>query len=59
MRLTSSGKPSVKALVRYPDALQALDKDPQWTESLGSAFNSNPKGVSDAIQELRSRDCRQ
>ncbi len=48
-------EPSVKALVRYPDALQALNKDPQWTESLGAAFNNDPKGVSDAIQELRSR----
>lgn len=48
-------EPSVKALVRYPDALQTLDKDPQWTESLGAAYNANPKEVSNAIQELRSR----
>jgi hypothetical protein len=44
---------SVKAMVHYPDALQVLNNDPQWTASLGSAFNSEPQAVMAAIQDMR------
>ncbi len=47
--------PNVKALVHYPAALQTLDKDPQWAQSLGSAFDSQPADVMAAIQDMRAQ----
>ncbi len=37
-----------------PTALEVLDKDPQWTDSLGSAFANQPANVTAAVQDLRS-----
>jgi uncharacterized membrane protein YgcG len=48
-------EPAVKALVRYPTVLTQLNSDAQWTQSLGSAFSSDPAGVSNAIQGMRAR----
>jgi hypothetical protein len=47
--------PAVKAVVRYPAALNQLTGDPQWTESLGSAFANQPGDVMAAIQDLRAQ----
>jgi hypothetical protein len=47
--------PSVKTLVHYPDALAQLDKDPDWTQSLGSAYANEPGDVMAAVQDLRSQ----
>jgi hypothetical protein len=46
---------SVKALTRYPGLLQWLSQNLDWTTQLGDAFLSEPAGVMDAIQQLRSR----
>jgi hypothetical protein len=47
--------PSVKALLHYPTVLNQMTADPRWTESLGSAFASEPAAVTRTIQEMRSR----
>jgi hypothetical protein len=47
--------PNMKAMAHYPEALKVLNDDPQWTQSLGSAFNSDPKGVMAAIQDMRAQ----
>jgi len=46
--------PSVQALVAFPDVMNMLTRDIQWTTDLGNAFLSNQPGVMDAIQQLRA-----
>jgi hypothetical protein len=46
---------SVKAIVHYPTVLTQLTNDIQWTQSLGSAFSSQPADVMAAIQSLRAQ----
>jgi len=46
--------PSVQALVAFPDVMNMLTRDIQWTTDLGNAFLSNQAGVMDAIQQLRA-----
>ncbi len=46
--------PSVQALVAFPDVVNMLTRDIQWTTDLGNAFLSNQAGVMDAIQQLRA-----
>ena len=46
--------PSVQALVAFPDVMNMLTRDLQWTTDLGNAFLSNQAGVMDAIQQLRA-----
>jgi hypothetical protein len=52
---TQPWDPSVKALLHYPTILTQMNSDPRWTESLGSAFASEPASVTKAIQEMRAR----
>ncbi len=47
--------PSVKALVPFPQVLNLLDNDLDWTEQLGNAFLAQQADVMDAIQRLRAR----
>lgn len=47
--------PSVQALVHYPSVLQYMAANPEWTESLGSAFASEQPQVMEAIQALRAK----
>ena len=47
--------PEVKAIVRYPTVVQTLNGDPQWTQSLGSAFTTNQQEVWVAVQDLRQQ----
>jgi hypothetical protein len=47
--------PSVKAIVHYPTVLAQLTRDMPWTQSLGSAFTSQPADVMAAIQQLRAQ----
>jgi hypothetical protein len=47
-------EPSVKAMVHYPTVLAQLTGDIQWTQSLGSAFTSQPADVMAAIQSMRA-----
>jgi len=47
--------PSIKALVHDPDALAQLDHDPDWAQSLGSAYTNDRPDVMAAVQDLRTR----
>jgi len=44
---------SVRAVARYPEALDLLARDIAWTEALGIAYINQPDDVSDAIQRWR------
>ena len=46
---------SVKAMTAYPDLLQRLTADMNWTTKLGSAYSSQPSDVMSAIQRMRSQ----
>jgi hypothetical protein len=48
-------EPSVKAVVHYPTVLTQLTGDMQWTQSLGSAYASQPADVMAAIQQMRAQ----
>src|SRR3954471_4847574 len=48
-------RPSVKALVAYPDLLQRMAESPQWTSDLGNAWISQQPQVMATIQTLRQR----
>ena len=45
--------PSVQALARYPNVLQWMDQNLDWTTELGQAFLYQQQDVMDSIQELR------
>jgi hypothetical protein len=47
--------PSVQALVAFPDVLQTLNRDVQWTTDLGNAFLAQQKDVMAAVQRMRTR----
>jgi hypothetical protein len=47
--------PSVKALVAFPDILNRMSDDVDWTQKLGDAFLSNETKVMDTIQSLRKK----
>jgi len=46
--------PSVQALVAFPDVLNRLTSDIQWTTALGNTFLAEQAAVMDAIQQLRA-----
>jgi Protein of unknown function (DUF3300) len=52
---TKDWDPSVKALVAFPDILQRMSDDVDWTQKLGDAFLSNEPKVMDTIQNLRKK----
>lgn len=45
--------PSIKSLAHYPTVLAYMAGEPQWMQSLGSAFSDNQANVFEAIQDLR------
>jgi hypothetical protein len=45
--------PSVKGLAHYPDVLNWMNANPEWTSTLGAAFASQPTDVMQSIQQLR------
>ena len=47
--------PSVKALVAFPEVLDRMVEDPDWTEDLGLAFLEQEADVMDRVQYLRDR----
>lgn len=47
--------PSVKSLVNFPDVLDRMDENLQWTQKLGDAFLAQQKEVMDTIQMLRRK----
>ena len=48
-------RPSVKALVAYPDLLQRMADSPQWTYDLGNTWLAQQPQVMATIQALRQR----
>jgi hypothetical protein len=46
--------PSVQTLVAFPDVMNLLTRDMQWTTDLGNAFLAQQADVMDAIQRLRA-----
>ena len=49
-----SWDPSVQALVAFPDVLNRLNEDVDWTRDLGNAFLSQEADVMAAVQRLRA-----
>ena len=47
--------PSVKALTAFPQVLDMMNKDLQWTTALGNAYYNQPQDVMQTIQVLRQR----
>lgn len=47
--------PSVQSLLAFPNVLQQMDTDLDWTERLGDAFLGQQEQVMDTVQALRSR----
>jgi len=45
---------SVKSLTHYPQVLEWMDQNIDWTRAVGSAFISQQKDVMESIQHLRS-----
>jgi Protein of unknown function (DUF3300) len=50
-----SWDPSVKSLVAFPQILEAMNDDMEWTERIGDAFLAQQNAVMDSIQRLRQR----
>lgn len=47
--------PSIQALVVFPDVLNRLNSDIQWTTNLGNAFLAQQQEVMAAVQQLRQK----
>ncbi len=47
--------PSVKALTAYPDVLDMMNHNLEWTSALGNAYYNQPQDVMQTIQVLRER----
>lgn len=47
--------PSVRALAAFPDILQRMSDDLEWTQRLGEIFLVDESMVMDAIQDLREK----
>ncbi len=50
-----SWDPSVKALAAFPSVLANMDKNLEWTTSLGNAYYNQPQDVMNAVQALRQQ----
>jgi hypothetical protein len=46
---------SVKSLTYYPDVLQWMDENLEWTKQVGEAFLEQPAEVMQAVQRLRAQ----
>ena len=51
----SGWDPSVKALTAFPDVLDMLNHDLEWTTNLGNAYYNQPQDVMQTVQVLRQR----
>src|SRR5881396_4346911 len=47
--------PSIQAMVEFPDVVQRLAGNIQWTTDLGNAFLAQQSDVMDAVQRLRAK----
>ncbi len=45
--------PPIRALVNFPDTLDMMCREMDWTTQLGEAFTADQAGVLDAVQRLR------
>src|SRR6266496_2954206 len=50
-----SWDPSVQGLVEYPDVVQRMAGNIQWTTDLGNAFLAQQSDVMDAVQRMRAK----
>ncbi len=50
-----SWDPSVKAMLAFPQILDRMDQDLEWTRRLGDAFLAQQEQVMDTVQSLRKR----
>ena len=51
----TSWDPSVKALTAFPDVLDMLNRNLDWTTALGNAYYNQPGDVMQTVQVLRQR----
>jgi Protein of unknown function (DUF3300) len=51
----TSWDPSIKALTAFPDVLDLMNHDLQWTSNLGNAYYNQPQDVMQTVQVLRDR----
>ena len=51
----TSWDPSVKALTAFPQVLDQMTENLQWTTDLGNAYYNQPQDVMQTIQVMRSR----
>src|SRR6187431_2855143 len=47
--------PSVQSLVEFPDVVQRMAGNIQWTTDLGNAFLAQQSDVMDAVQRMRTK----
>ena len=47
--------PPVRALVQFPDVVDMMCRELDWTTQLGEAFKADQPGVLDAVQRLRQQ----
>jgi Protein of unknown function (DUF3300) len=47
--------PSIQAMVEFPDVVQRLGGNIQWTTDLGNAFLAQESDVMDAVQRMRAK----
>src|SRR5213592_2108099 len=50
-----SWDPSVQGLVEFPDVVQRMAGNVQWTSDLGNAFLAQQSDVMDAVQRMRAK----
>jgi hypothetical protein len=51
----TSWDPSVKALTAYPQVLDMLNQNLQWTTALGNAYYNQPQDLLQTVQVMRQR----
>jgi hypothetical protein len=51
----SNWDPSIKALTAFPDVLDMMNHDLEWTANLGNAYYNQPQDVMQTVQVLRDR----
>lgn len=51
----SNWDPSIKALTAFPQVLEQMARNLQWTTNLGNAYYNQPQDVLEAVQVMRQR----
>jgi len=50
-----SWDPSVKSLIPFPQVLEMMDKNVEWTQKLGDTFLAQQKDIMETVQRLRAK----